>query len=243
MKLKGIRILGVIMGLLLGTILAMVSIAIQRGRNSAASNGEETAGLATGSGERAHEVLDPDDEAVAPPDPGRRKQLKELLAATQGEANWTRRFELTERSGKTVRSEELLGQPYVVCFFFSTCPGTCKRQIGEMRLLQSKFKGKPIKLVSISVDPEIDTPDVLKEYAEGFGADPEQWLFLTGELENIVKVGSEMFYLPGVERRGHPDRFCLVDAKGVLVGSYVWLDPDERDQLVAHIEELLGSNP
>jgi protein SCO1/2 len=111
-----------------------------------------------------------------------------------------------------------------------------------MRLLQSKFKGKPIKLVSISVDPDIDTPEVLKEYAEGFGADPDQWLFLTGELENIVKVGSEMFYLPGVERRGHPDRFCVVDAQGTLVGSYIWLDPDERDQLVAHIEELLGGN-
>ncbi|MFN7734701.1 MAG: SCO family protein [Pirellula sp.] len=242
MKLKGIRILGVLMGLLLGTILAMVSIAIQRGRNTDARNGEGTGGKAAGLSESTKEGGDLEPEQVAPPDPGRRKQLRELIAATQSEPNWTRRFELQERSGKTIRSEELLGQPYVVCFFFSTCPGTCKRQSGEMRLLQSKFKGKPVKLVSISVDPEIDTPEVLKEYAEGFGADPEQWLFLTGELENIIKVGSEMFYLPGVERRGHPDRFCLVDAKGTLVGSYVWLDPDERDQLVAHIEELLSSN-
>ena len=242
MKLNGIRILGILMGLLLGTILAMVSIAIQRGRNSDARNGGGTDGVAAGLSDRAKEGEESDLEQVAPPDPGRRNQLKELIAATQSEPNWTRRFELTERSGKTVRSEELLGQPYVVCFFFSTCPGTCKRQSGEMRVLQSKFKGKPIKLVSISVDPDVDTPEVLKEYAEGFGADPDQWLFLTGDLENIVKVGSEMFYLPGVERRGHPDRFCVVDAKGTLVGSYIWLDPDERDQLVAHIEELLGSN-
>jgi hypothetical protein len=64
-------------------------------------------------------------------------------------------------------------------------------------------------------------------------------LFLTGELQNIIKIGSEMFFLPGVEKRGHPDRFCLVDAKGELVGSYVWLDQEERELLVAHIEELL----
>jgi protein SCO1/2 len=108
-----------------------------------------------------------------------------------------------------------------------------------MRLLQSKFKDKPIRLLSISVDPEVDTPEVLSAYADSFNADPNQWLFLTGELQNIIKIGSEMFFLPGVEKRGHPDRFCLVDAKGELVGSYVWLDQEERELLVAHIEELL----
>jgi protein SCO1/2 len=108
-----------------------------------------------------------------------------------------------------------------------------------MRLLQSKFKDKPIRLLSISVDPEVDTPEVLSAYADSFNADPNQWLFLTGELQNIIKIGSEMFFLPGVEKRGHPDRFCLVDAKGERVGSYVWLDQEERELLVAHIEELL----
>jgi hypothetical protein len=58
-------------------------------------------------------------------------------------------------------------------------------------------------------------------------------------LEKIIKVGTEMFYLPGVEKRGHPDRFCLVNAQGELVGSYVWLDSQERELLVKHIEELL----
>ena len=110
-----------------------------------------------------------------------------------------------------------------------------------MRLLQSKFKGKPIRLVSISVDPEADTPEVLKAYAESFNADAKQWLFLTGAMEKIIKVGSEMFFLPGVEKRGHPDRFCLVNARGELVGSYVWLDGEERELLVKHIEELLAS--
>jgi cytochrome oxidase Cu insertion factor (SCO1/SenC/PrrC family) len=176
-----------------------------------------------------------------PPDPGDRRKLVELRQAVANEPSWTRSFTLTERSGRLVKSEELLGEPYVVCFFFSTCPGTCKRQSSEMRLLQSKFKGKPLKLVSISVDPEVDTPEVLTEYANNFNADKDRWLFLTGKLDEIIKVGTEMFFLPGVEKRGHPDRFCLVDAKGELAGSYVWLDPEQRDQLIAHVEELLTS--
>jgi cytochrome oxidase Cu insertion factor (SCO1/SenC/PrrC family) len=217
----------------------MVSIQWKRARQMSQSN--------TGSSELVLTEQTPPNSAedaaidAPPPDPGDRRLLVELKKAAAQDPHWTRNYEFTERSGRTVKSEELVGEPYVVCFFFTTCPGTCKRQSSEMRLLQSKFKGKPIKLVSISVDPDVDTPEVLTEYANNFNADKDRWLFLTGPLDNVIKVGTEMFFLSGVERRGHPDRFCLVDAKGDLVGSYVWLDPEEREQLVAHIEELLAS--
>ena len=230
------QLLMVLLGIVIGTTAAMLRIKVGRvmsGREAptATIKPEDTIGG----------VSDAkfDQDAQPARDPGNRRSLAELRQAAMLEPNWTRSFELTERSGQKVRSEDLVGQPYVVCFFFSTCPGTCKRQSGEMRLLQSKFKDKPIRLLSISVDPEVDTPEVLSAYADGFNADPKQWLFLTGELQNIIKIGSEMFFLPGVEKRGHPDRFCLVDAKGELVGSYVWLDQEERELLVAHIEELL----
>jgi protein SCO1/2 len=226
-----LRILGVLLGLFAGTMAAMVSIQWRRMRQANINATNDT-------------LLVEDTAVDAPaPDPGDRRRLAELRQAVANEKKWTRNFALTERSGRTVKSEELLGEPYVVCFFFSTCPGTCKRQSSEMRLLQSKFKDKPIKLVSISVDPEIDTPEVLTEYAKNFNADKDRWLFLTGELNDVIKIGTEMFFLPGVERRGHPDRFCLVDAKGDLVGSYVWLEPEQREQLVAHIEELLSLPP
>jgi protein SCO1/2 len=233
------RTLGILLGLFLGTIAAMVSIQWKRARQMSQSN--------TGSSELVLTEQTPPNSAedaaidAPPPDPGDRRLLVELKKAAAQDPHWTRNYEFTERSGRTVKSEELVGEPYVVCFFFTTCPGTCKRQSSEMRLLQSKFKGKPIKLVSISVDPDVDTPEVLTEYANNFNADKDRWLFLTGPLDNVIKVGTEMFFLSGVERRGHPDRFCLVDAKGDLVGSYVWLDPEEREQLVAHIEELLAS--
>ena len=246
MKRNGLRLLGIFLGLFLGTLGALITHNIRKSLGSKDSNavtlplgGLNGNGMSeSGSDEESRAIVQPEDPADM--DPGRRKQLRELREISKSEPNWTRSFELIERSGEVIRSEDLKGQPYVVCFFFSTCPGTCKRQSGEMRLLQSKFQGKPIRLVSISVDPDIDTPEVLKAYAEGFNADPKQWLFLTGKLDDIIKVGAEMFFLPGVERRGHPDRFCLVNAEGELVGSYIWLDRDEREQLIKHIEELLG---
>ena len=236
MNRRVFQLLMVLLGIVIGTTAAMLRIKVGRvmsGREAPTATLEPEA--STGAGSDAQF----DQDAQPTRDPGNRRSLAELRQAAMLEPNWTRSFELTERSGQKVRSEDLVGQPYVVCFFFSTCPGTCKRQSGEMRLLQSKFKDKPIRLLSISVDPEVDTPEVLSAYADSFNADPKQWLFLTGELQNIIKIGSEMFFLPGVEKRGHPDRFCLVDAKGELVGSYVWLDQEERELLVAHIEELL----
>lgn len=238
MNRRVFQMLMIMLGVIIGTTGAILRHKIGRWM---ANKEEATAKLEPSESPTDDSTDDADQEIQKARDPGNRRQLAELRQASKLEPNWTRSFELTERSGETVRSEDLVGQPYVVCFFFSTCPGTCKRQSGEMRLLQSKFKDKPIRLVSISVDPENDTPEALRAYAEGFNADPKQWLFLTGDLEKIIKVGSEMFFLPGVEKRGHPDRFCLVNAQGELVGSYVWLDAEERELLVKHIEELLGS--
>ncbi|MFZ4080202.1 MAG: SCO family protein [Pirellula sp.] len=238
MKRSVLKMLMILLGVVIGTTGAMLRYKIGR----LMSSKESSSARLEPSNDASNDSNDvSDQEAQKAPDPGNRRQLAELRQAVKLEPNWTRSFELTERSGEVVRSEDLLGQPYVACFFFSTCPGTCKRQSGEMRLLQSKFKGKPIRLVSITVDPDADTPEVLKAYAESFNADPKQWLFLTGELDKIIKVGSEMFFLPGVEKRGHPDRFCLVNAQGELVGSYVWLDGEERELLVKHIEELLAT--
>ncbi len=220
-----VRVIGVMIGIIAGTGAALISRSIRQQRAAQAE---------------VESMEESNEESMEPaPDPGRRRALKSLRDSASNEPNWTREFEYTERSGKTIKSEDLRGEPYVACFFFSTCPGTCTRQSGEMRLLQSKFRGKPVKFVSISVDPEVDTPEVLSEYAEKFNADRERWLFLTGPIETTMRVGAEMFFLPGVQKRGHPDRFCLVDANGVLVGSYVWKDADEREQLIRHIQELV----
>ena len=239
MNRNSLRFFGVVAGILAGTIAALFF----RSHSQPISN--------QGYGERTptrNKVLsvDADDDELrqrkAIPDPGKRNEIKRMVAEAKKEDSWLKEFEFTERSGRTIKSEDLRGEPYIACFFFTTCPGTCTRQSNQMQLLQSKFKGKPIKFVSITVDPEIDTPEVLKEYAEKYQANKDRWLFLTGPIESIIRVGAEKFFLGRVEKRGHPDQFCLVNAEGDLVGSYVWLDQEERELLIEHANELLGIN-
>lgn len=155
---------------------------------------------------------------------------------------WLSDFELTERSGKLISSESFRGQPYVVGFFFATCPSVCVRQNEKFKVLQDKFQGQPIRLVEISCDPEVDRPEVLAEYADRFKADPEQWLFFTGDMEYIQRVGSEMFSI-GIMRRGHPEKFALVGADGKVYGLYTWSDPGQWQALQRDMAKLISEVP
>ena len=151
---------------------------------------------------------------------------------------WLSRFELIERSGQLVKSEQLLGQPYVVSFFFSTCPSICIQQNQKLQELQNMFAGQGVKFVAISVDPETDTPEVLTEYAARFGADPEQWLFMTGDLTYIRRVGGEIFRQP-VNKQFHTERFVLVDPEGKIEVFYNWPDKPQFKKLQEKIREMI----
>ncbi len=159
-------------------------------------------------------------------------------AQNLSDEEWARSFDLIERSGKKVTSADLKGQPYVAGFFFSLCPTICVKQNEKVQQLQELFAGRPVRLVSISCDPEIDTPSKLTEYARRFKADEEQWLFLTGDMKQIERVGGEMFNL-AVSRRFHAEKFVLVDGEGDIVGFYAWADPVEWQMLQSDIEALL----
>lgn len=179
-------------------------------------------------------------EATSPPVKSSRHRQPEPSSPAAEE--WLSGFELIERSGKTVRSEELKGQPYVVGFFFTLCPSICVNQNAKVKELQEKYRGQPLRLLSISCDPEVDRPEVLREYAERFDADPEQWLFLTGKLNYITRVAAEMYFL-AAERRFHAEKFVLVDAQGNNVGFYTWSDPLQFNQLERDIDQLLATQP
>ncbi len=156
------------------------------------------------------------------------------------EQEWLTRFTLIERSGKKVSSEDLKGQPYLAGFFFATCPSICPRQNEKVKQLQDKFKGQPIRFLSITCDPEVDRPEVLAEYANRFSADKDQWLFLTGDFNYIRRVGVEVFRLP-VDRKSHPEKLVLVNAAGDLHGFYTWSDANQWLALQTDIEALLKS--
>ncbi len=224
------RILGVGLGVILGTIAAISTKLLRNSGKEAVSNSQPVAA-----------DNDPweNPQPTPPPDPGKRKLLAELVKSAAAEEKWLKEFTFTDQEGQEVSSQSLLGQPYVACFFFTTCTGTCPRQTSQMQLLAKKYKDKPIRFLNITVDPDTDTQSVLKEYAENYGANPTKWQFVRADMAYTQKVGIEKFFLDGVEKRGHPDRFCLVNANGDIVGSYYWPDIDERTLLEEHISELL----
>lgn len=154
---------------------------------------------------------------------------------------WLSEFELLERSGELVSTRDLKGMPYVVSFFFSTCPSICVSQNQKLKELQDEFEGRGVRFVAISVDPETDTPEVLREYAARFGADEDQWLFLTGELNYIRRIGAEIFQQP-VNKQFHTERFVLVDRQGKIEGFYNWPEKRQFAELKESIESMLDQD-
>lgn len=116
---------------------------------------------------------------------GKPKQTRQLMD-----------FRLTERSGRSVAREEFRGKILVVNFVFTGCSLACYEVSRRMTEIQGYVAGKPhVQLVSFSVDPRTDTPDVLSGFADRLKADPTRWLFLTGEKADVYRV-IETSFLP-----------------------------------------------
>lgn len=158
-------------------------------------------------------------------------------------------FSFTERSGKEIRRADLRGKVWIVDFIYTSCTDTCPLQSAEMARIQNDLKNRTdLKLVSISVDPERDTPEVLRNYSERFKADPERWLFLTGnreEIYNLVQKGFRLSAVPaegGNEANGvilHSSRFVLVDGDGHIRGYYNSEEPEALMRLRRDVKKLL----
>jgi len=154
-------------------------------------------------------------------------------------------FSLTERSGQTVRLADFAGKVWVADFFYTTCPGPCPMLSSRLSGVQKSLGNEPgVRLVSISVDPDKDTPEVLKTYAEKFKAG-ERWLFLTGQRDAIYSLARDGFKLPIAEAPAagglitHSTRLMLVDKTGFLRGFYEGADEAGVENLVRDIKRLL----
>ena len=130
-------------------------------------------------------------------------------------------FSFTDQNGKTVNNETFKGKVYVAEFFFTTCPTICPIMTENMKKIQDEFMGNPkVGIASFSIDPEMDTPQVLKEYAANKGITKPQWHLLTGEKEKIFKLANEGFNMyvgEASEAAGgfeHSGLFALIDGDG-----------------------------
>jgi protein SCO1/2 len=139
-------------------------------------------------------------------------------------------FALTERSGRTVRRDDLRGKVWVASFVFTRCTGPCPQVTATVARLHAELAGEPgVRFVTFTVDPERDDPAELAGYAEHFRADPERWLFLTGPEAEVHRLLREEFKV-GVHRAGpgakpgqeydHSTRLAVVDKAGRVRGYF-----------------------
>ncbi|MDX6745644.1 SCO family protein [Polaribacter sp. PL03] len=133
-------------------------------------------------------------------------------------------FEFTDQEGKTITNKSYEGKVYVVEFFFSTCPTICPIMNKKMVTIQDDYFGNPnFGIASISITPEIDTPEILKEYAKETGITHKNWHLLTGKSDDVVYAlsnkGFKLYVGKGEEEHGgfeHSGLFALVDKEGYI---------------------------
>ncbi len=150
------------------------------------------------------------------------------------------RFQLTERSGEKFDSAELAGKPYAVNLFFTSCPTICRRFNDRVKSLTEKYKDElDMTFISITCDPESDTPEVLRKYADSYDADPKQWLFLTGA-EFEIKQLAEFSFRVIADPANHTDDILLVDRWGRYRDRFKWNDDREMERFDKVLKEVLA---
>jgi len=148
-------------------------------------------------------------------------------------------FTLTDQDGKAFSSQELTGKVWLGAVFFSNCPGPCFRENQAIADILREIDDPAFMVVSLTCDPENDTPEVLRRYAERFDADHGRWKFLTGDMATIERVGQGKLLLP-TEVGVHAEKGVVFDRKGKLRGGYSLTDPDRAKLLKKLIREVLA---
>lgn len=157
-------------------------------------------------------------------------------------------FSMTERSGRVVTERDLTGHVWIADFIFTRCPDVCPVLTQRMRSVQTALAGTatPVTLVSISVDPTHDTPEVLVRYATEHAAG-DGWWFLTGARDAMARLLTDGFHVafgddgPAEGPLTHSDRFVLVDGHLRIRGYYHGNDPDDVARLVDDATALARS--
>lgn len=163
-------------------------------------------------------------------------------------------FALVDQDGNAVDHTLFEGEHTVVSFVFTNCPFVCPGMTAAMARLQDELADTNARFVSISVDPERDTPEALRAFAERYGADGETWRFLTGDEAEMQKVagslgmvvqddpstpielddGSEMLNII------HPSRLLLIGPERQLLGLWTFNDRQALAELEATVRSLTG---
>jgi protein SCO1/2 len=160
-------------------------------------------------------------------------------------------FAMTDQSGKPFTNETVRGKTWAAAFVFTRCPSICPRVTRVMRELQVQAKDAKVdlRLVSFSVDPDNDTPEVLRRYATEYGADLATWSFVTGDSKTVRETAEKGFKIavdgtadPSKADLGitHGTQLVLVDPHMRIRGYYATADEQARKDLVDDARGLAG---
>ncbi len=161
-------------------------------------------------------------------------------------------MDLVDQEGEPVNLQTFRGQPWFANIIFTRCPGPCARMTQKMRQLQEALpaEASEVRLVSLTTDPDFDTPEVLSQYARKFGADTRSWKFLTGTKEEIVRVSTQEWLLVMLEKEEaerespndiflHSTLTVLMDGLGRIRGAYEILEEGQLEEALADLQRLL----
>ena len=164
-------------------------------------------------------------------------------------------FTLTNQNGTAVSLADLRGRVWVADIIFTRCAGPCPKMTRQMKELQDALAPESeAKLVTLTTDPDFDTPPVLKAYAERFGADPRRWMLLTGTKRELAKLAIDSLKLTAIEKKPeerespqdlfvHSTIFVIADQRGQLRGVFETtgegIDPRAvQTQILAAVRQL-----
>ncbi len=158
-------------------------------------------------------------------------------------------FSFINQDGKTITNEDIKGKICVVEYFFATCKGMCPRMNEHMEKVYKAFRGnKQVLILSHTVDPLRDTAQALKAYSLRFDADPQQWMFLTGDKKQLYDMARYSYLISADDDTAgisidkdfiHDKHYALVDGYGRIRGFYDGLDDASITKLIADINTLL----
>lgn len=158
-------------------------------------------------------------------------------------------FKFKNQDGEMVSLDDLNGKVWVSNLIFTNCVDVCLPMTSNMAKLQKELKAQGIEdveLISFSVDPTVDTPEVLKQYGGNYGADYSNWSFLTGySQETIEQLARETFHTSAIKPEDkdnnqviHGTSFYLISQDGIVVKSYDGVMDFPMDELIKHIKIL-----
>lgn len=159
-------------------------------------------------------------------------------------------FEFLNQLGDTITKASVAGKIFVTDFFFTTCGGICPKMTKQLQRVQEEFRTDDNFLIlSHTVNPKIDSVEVMARYAERFDANSSKWWFLTGSKEQLYTMARKSYLVvpdkadPNFEHGDesdfiHTENFVLIDPKGQIRGMYDGTNPEEVAELIRDVYDL-----